>query len=367
MNSWWDQLGTNVGNSLIGMQQPFGMAPVTDPAQRQQMIQQGLLTLAGSFARNKKNPFKGLSEGAMTLSQQAAENASRGAYIKQFEDAQSERKAQREQANLTKEWAKKQAWAKDYPIDTMDPADIFRLAASANKPADVPNSVQEYQYAQAHPDYQAFLDRGKEGQKPRTEKTSLAGRDVLMNLDSGEVIKDYGPTQSKGQTVPQAVQGDAIRTEQSFKNITQGLDRYEKLAKDAGVWGASVPGQTKDALEQERRNIQLQLKELFNLGVLNGPDLSLMEQMIFDPGISMLEPLQSSSKILGGTTSRVESSVSKLKEMLKSVRDNKLAVVKAYGGGADGATSPAEAPAEVDPAIWNEMTPEEKSLWQTSQ
>lgn len=43
------------------------------------------------------------------------------------------------------------------------------------------------------------------------------------------------------------------------------------------------PGKRKDELATAHRDLQMQMKELYNLGVLNGPDLMLMDQILLDP------------------------------------------------------------------------------------
>ena len=43
------------------------------------------------------------------------------------------------------------------------------------------------------------------------------------------------------------------------------------------------PGKRKDELGIAHRDLQMQMKELYNLGVLNGPDLDLMNQILIDP------------------------------------------------------------------------------------
>lgn len=366
MANWWDEMGTTIGDNLIGMQMPFGMAPPTDPQQRAQMINPMLMQIGASMLANrKKDPVVNLGNaltGAQAMGQQ---NMGRQLYAAQLSQAAEDRKEKKEQENKTRQWALKQPWAKDYPVATMDAADLAKLAMSVNKQPDMPGSYDEFRLAQQNPAYAQYLQQGK-GAGPSMQTREIDGVVYNWNPQTGQLGEALGKASSRGQSVPQAVQGDAIRTEQSFKNVTQALDRFEKLAKNAGVLGSTVPGAKRDAIEQERRNIQLQLKELFNLGVLNGPDLSLMEQMIFDPSISVTDPIGSAVKTWGGVDDRIESSVSKLKEMLKTVRDNKLAVVKSYSGGG-GATPTQGPPPEIDPALWDVMTPEEQALWQTSQ
>jgi hypothetical protein len=373
----WDQITTNLGNSLIGMQQPFGMPQPVDPAQRQQMIAQSLMTLGGNISANKKNPAAGLGAGVSQLKAQGLDEMGRMAYFQQVQDTATERKAKKEALNQTREWARKHPAFKDMPVDSMDGEDLIKYYVDSQKPQDAPNwqTVTTADGVMAfNPETRQMEKIGdvppKEGQARRTQKTTVAGNDVLMDLDTGEIITDYGKTQSRAQTVPTAIQTDIIKAETAVKGINSALDDYEKMVKnDVGTWTGTFGGAGKDALGQSRTNISMMLKEAYALGVLNGPDYMLMQQMLFDPRLEALDPIGNASKvyssITGGTGERAGASVAKLKEILNNSLDAKRKVVSQYGGGENGAMSP-EAPADVDPAIWEEMTPEEKSAW-TSQ
>ena len=67
----------------------------------------------------------------------------------------------------------------------------------------------------------------------------------------------------------------------SFQGLMQGLQDYEQLFAEGGA--TAWPGQRKDQLSTAHRDLQMQMKELYNLGVLNGPDLDLMNQILLDP------------------------------------------------------------------------------------
>lgn len=67
----------------------------------------------------------------------------------------------------------------------------------------------------------------------------------------------------------------------SYQGMMKSLDDYEKMFSEGGstMW----PGARKDALDTAHRDLQMQMKELYNLGVLNGPDLDLMNQILLSP------------------------------------------------------------------------------------
>ena len=59
------------------------------------------------------------------------------------------------------------------------------------------------------------------------------------------------------------------------------LNNYTSLVKSYG--SQILPGGKKLELQAAHRDLMLEAKELYNLGVLNGPDLTLMESVILDP------------------------------------------------------------------------------------
>lgn len=120
---------------------------------------------------------------------------------------------------------------------------------------------------------------------------------------------------------PAAQKNDAFRIQSAANSIEKNLARYEDLV---GRTGYVMPGEVadSDAVGAEIRNLQLQLKELYNLGVLNGPDLSLMEQVLVDPRVSGLAGTANAgidSVFGGGGSARVKASVSRMRAMLNDV------------------------------------------------
>lgn len=235
MANWWDTLGTGIGDSLIGMQTPFGMSPPNlDPAQRKAMIANSLITLGGNIAGSGKNPAVGLARGVSQLQQNAGESLSRGAYFQQLQDTATERKAQKEAQNRTREWAKTQPWAKSYPIDSMSGDDIFRMAANANKPPDMPSSVQEFQYAQQHPEFAQFLQQGKQ-QPTRLDTVTVDG--MVRNRDpiTGQLVGEpLGKAETrKSSALPPELAGRVAMAE----NFLKQAPALREEIKSGGVTG----------------------------------------------------------------------------------------------------------------------------------
>lgn len=134
-------------------------------------------------------------------------------------------------------------------------------------------------------------------------------------------------TDPKATKPTEAQRNRVSSVNQAFQTINDELDRYAALVKKNGI--EVMPGEGKDNLNAVRQGIMLQMKELFNLGVLNGPDLSLMERMIYDPvvdvtkegGLVNLVP-QLWTGAFGGADERARNSVSELKRMLRNIKES---------------------------------------------
>lgn len=83
-----------------------------------------------------------------------------------------------------------------------------------------------------------------------------------------------------------------VKIDQALTSLRAGMKRFEKFVvggpKKKGT-GAILNPFSADSTTAKgmRRGIQLQLKELFNLGVLNGPDLALMDEILFNPTLDI--------------------------------------------------------------------------------
>ncbi|WP_321404482.1 hypothetical protein [Maridesulfovibrio sp.] len=68
------------------------------------------------------------------------------------------------------------------------------------------------------------------------------------------------------------------------EGVSNSLDRLEELVNQYG-WEPSTGfnAETVAQMEAAHRGVQMEMKELLNLGVLNGPDLELMDQILLNP------------------------------------------------------------------------------------
>jgi hypothetical protein len=196
----------------------------------------------------------------------------------------------------------------------------------------------------------------------------------ILNPDGSASPRPGGPADPKtvstlseargrgGAGVPVAVRTAGIQADQAYQAIIPLLDQYEQSitggADPSKGTGAIMPWDVtdQDKVSQQRRNIQLQLKELYNLGVLNGPDLALMNQMLFDPNVSF-NPLGDSEdgakfKNMFNTGERAKQSVARLKETLRGIRNSKTKVLGMDDIGADGRPIPGSGGrTSVNPAV----------------
>jgi hypothetical protein len=178
--------------------------------------------------------------------------------------------------------------------------------------------------------------------------------------------------------VPVAVRTAGIQADQAYQAIIPLLDQYEQSITGGDDpskgTGAIMPWDVtdQDKVSQQRRNIQLQLKELYNLGVLNGPDLALMNQMLFDPNVSF-NPLGDSEdgakfKNMFNTGERAKQSVARLKETLRGIRNSKTKVLGYDDIGPDGKPIPgtgqrtSTVPATAEGTSTEGVTPDYSSL-----
>lgn len=66
-----------------------------------------------------------------------------------------------------------------------------------------------------------------------------------------------------------------------FDRIETALNAYSELIEKHG--SQLFPDEGKNKLKTAYTDLQMELKELFNLGVLNGPDLAILEKALTDP------------------------------------------------------------------------------------
>lgn len=128
-------------------------------------------------------------------------------------------------------------------------------------------------------------------------------------------------------------------------SIRNTIKSFRSLVKSGGI--GVLPGAQRDSLLQTRTALQLQMKELFNLGVLSGPDLELMENMVFDT----TNPTNYALQLLTGETvkGRFASNMDNLEEQLEILAAPALLALQ--DGGGVGNSSTDDFPVEEVPEL----------------
>lgn len=371
MANWWDSLGTTIGDNLIGMQMPFGMAPPTDPQQRAAMINPMLLNIGATMLAGRgRNPAVNLGQGLINAQQSSMDMLGKSLYAKQIMQADEERKAERERANRTRSWAAQQPWAKNYPIDEMDPKDIFSLAVNANKPRDVPAAYETFQLAQSDPAFAQFL---KQGDRRRTQIDEVNGRKLLVDMDTGETIADLGMAPSRQQSAPQGYRfaadgttleaipgGPATKMPAEVAGRVAMLDtamkempKAEEFFLNSGTsFGNEAMGWAFNAGEYGRAKRTVRMAIEAGLRAMTGAAAPESEVQTYE---NMFLPTPVDTK-------------ETRKQKLGALRDfmGQAKSIMEQGRGQTRSIQ-MEPPPDVDPALWQAMTPEEQALWRTSQ
>jgi hypothetical protein len=230
---------------------------------------------------------------------------------------------------------------------------------------------KEYKSAQAQgytgtlTDFLAMKKSGGSVQPYRWSADGTKQEYVPGGSADPKMIAEQSLARGGRANVPPPVRTAGIGADQAYQALIPLLDEYEKTITDPKTGTGRVffneVGES-DKVNQQRKNIQLQLKELYNLGVLNGPDLALMNQMLFDPSVS-LNPMQLlgglTNKITGGgagtdtsslgnmfyTEDRTKQSVARLKETLRGIRNSKTRILGMDDIGEDGKPIPGSAKA----------------------
>jgi YD repeat-containing protein len=120
---------------------------------------------------------------------------------------------------------------------------------------------------------------------------------------------DGSPLALKGKPLPEG----PTKQIAGARNLQDAIVQYQNLLKSWNRTDAADPAK-RSQIETAHRNLMLQGKEAYNLGVLNGPDLMIMEQVVTSPtsvkglwyGADVLsEQATTLSKIMQGIESQV--------------------------------------------------------------
>lgn len=165
--------------------------------------------------------------------------------------------------------------------------------------------------------------------------------DVEKDASGLAVMPYQAPSQqAAGPTAAERAQG--ARTAATYKaskttldNLKDAIKRYRGQLEASGV--EIIPGDAKSLTESAYANLMLQGKEAAKLGVLAGPDMAILEQLVNDP-----TTLGSAAKNVFQVGGRAKS-IAKQLDQYEAIIDGYVARNEQnYNGGADPDASPAQ-------------------------
>ena len=101
------------------------------------------------------------------------------------------------------------------------------------------------------------------------------------NAMTGEVVTGFVPA-------PEKEKQEFQKQSTSLNNLEEGLKKYKETFSRTGTrlltgaWSKDARADYTE-LQTKYKDIMLQAKEAYNLGVLNGPDLTILESILLDP------------------------------------------------------------------------------------
>ena len=154
-------------------------------------------------------------------------------------------------------------------------------------------------------------------------------------------------------------------------NLTDAITDYQAKIANFGIKDFANPNKRAE-MGNAYNNMMLQAKEAYNLGVLNGPDYSILQKVVRDPtNISSLafanDALSKQADSLRNTAKTIVSNayLSQGREVPAdiSAKFAKKEIPKLEKESAAQQLGLSKVPKGIDPKVWNVMTPEEKALF----
>lgn len=150
----------------------------------------------------------------------------------------------------------------------------------------------------------------------------------------------YNPSGNKPKLEPKEVQklDKELRSTDEYKSLNKSNKSLSALLEFERIWKESGEdldfiGKDVGKLRTSYRTALLELKEYFNLGVLNGPDLQIMEEIMPDP-TSLSE--RGAALIGRGGADAVTAGIENLKKQLYSSIDERYETINEIYGSYEG-------------------------------
>lgn len=166
-----------------------------------------------------------------------------------------------------------QSWAMEGAMDGVEPSKLRELYERG-----VYQPIDEYD-----PESQQRLRDNPEDMAPAPMdmRELIGGAGGADGLGGGAGSDYLGGPDVEVIEKRAANDSEALKIKHALMSLFESLDDYETIYGEGG--GAVLPGTQRDKLTTQRRAIQMQMKDLYNLGALQGPDLALLESLMVDP------------------------------------------------------------------------------------
>jgi hypothetical protein len=109
---------------------------------------------------------------------------------------------------------------------------------------------------------------------------------MAFNPRTGEtkpIMANGKQVQPKPDGKPMGLTGEPAKRAEAMSAVTKELAAYRSMLAEQGPSLMNLRNEDKTRIESQYGNLQMTLKEAYNLGVLNGPDLALIEKQITPP------------------------------------------------------------------------------------
>ena len=143
---------------------------------------------------------------------------------------------------------------------------------------------------------------------------------VLARLPKENIILEEKEARKENKDLSKSTAYESLRTAKNTWNL---LSTYDELFKEVGN---QKFGKEAVRLRTAYNAVLLDMKELFNLGVLNGPDLELMENILVNPNINVVaDPIK--FKSVGGEAG-IQAGIDQAKTFIAERIDNNYNDIK---------------------------------------
>ena len=173
--------------------------------------------------------------------------------------------------------------------------------------------------------------------------------------------------QGKPKTLPEGLNKQVT----GAVNLTDAIGDYQGKIKEFGFKDFANPDKRAE-MGNLYNNMMLQAKEAYNLGVLNGPDYDILQRVVKDPtNVSSLAFSNTALSKQADSLRKTASDIVKNAYMSQgrevpadiSAKFVKKEEPKTEKKSVKEQLGLSKAPANVDPKVWNVMTPEERALF----